>query len=208
MQNEQEITIKQLAKCFKPTIWDSTDKITNLSDATVGYYAYLMQEYLFEKDVFALPVLVLEGNGFDGKLKRGLHIRKPLELIESKMEDVKIAYIPTAMRNWKEMLDNYLSQEEKLIVEMGKDNYNLLIAKTQKAVDEPYVLHNYELFFSVVHKGIKHPVVLRNGYLLMCLKEAEIKSFEELDGCKAVMIFNSAVRNPHICSFVKFEKIK
>ena len=66
---------------------------------------------------------------------------------------------------------------------------------------------NFNLFFRLyINGGVGHPVVLRNGYLLKCLDDAGIKSFEEVEDCKAVVVYNHLPVNPEISAFVQFIK--
>ncbi len=161
IKNKQNISIQEIEKHYKPLIWESVDKITNLSDETVGYYAYLLQEELKKRDFLAISVLVSDYNG----VKNGVLISQPLEEIILPIKDISI-------------------------------NREIVMGQ----------LINFELFFMAYNGSHGHPVVLRNGYLLKCLKEAGITDFKELKQYEAVLIYNYAEVNPHLCSFVKFKK--
>jgi hypothetical protein len=69
------------------------------------------------------------------------------------------------------------------------------------------LLKNISLFFQVERNpGFMEPVIIRNGFLLKCLNEALIKSFDEIENYEAVFVFNRMNVNPSICAFVRFEK--
>ena len=205
MKNEKNITIQDLEKCYKPLVWDSCDKISNLSDETVGYYAYLLQEELNKRDLLAIGVLVSDNNG---GVKNGVLVSEPLQKITLPIVEPSITYKADEFNNAKSQLEHYNNpeQREKLIAEMGQENFDERIRQLEEASKTPMILHQFELFFRVWSGGVGSPIVLRNGYLLKCLNEAGIKTFEELDEYEAVLIYNRAKVNGHYCSFVKFEK--
>lgn len=199
MKNEKNITIADLEKCYQAVVWDSCDKITNLSDETVGYYAYKLQELLFRKSAYEINEALKDNS---------VLISKMLEQIVYPLDEPVITYKADEFNNAKIQLEHYNSpeQKEKLIAEIGQEKFDAQIARLEEVSKTPMILHQFELFFRVWHRGCGTPVVLRNGYLLKCLKDAGIKTFEELDEYEAVLIYNSANVNGHICSFVKFQK--
>jgi len=206
MKNEQKTTVKDLRKQYKPELWCSCSKITNLSDETVGYYAYLLQEELNKKDLLSISILMSEK---DGGLKKGILINKPLIQIIYPMVELKITYKADEWNRAKEYLEelekNPILKENK-ISELGEERFLEMIKKYEEDVKNPMILHQFDLFFRVWHNGCGIPVVLSNGYLLKCLNDAGINKFEELEEYNAVLIYNEAQVNAHICSFVKFEK--
>lgn len=164
MKNKKNITIEDVEKHYKPFVWDSCSEITNLSDETIGYYAYKLQEFLLKIDKY----FIIETLNNEDVL-----INRQLKKIVSSMENMEIKYEAIEFKS---------------------------------KIKKPVFLHKFELFFRVEALGFSLPVYLRNGYLLKCLKDAEIKTFEELENYKAIFIYNNAKTNPHICSFVKFKK--
>lgn len=187
MKNEKNITIADLEKHYQAVVWDSCDKITNLSDETVGYYAFKLQEVLLKKSDCQINE-VLKDNS--------VLISKMLEQIVCPLDEPVVTLNADEFNNAKSPMEHYSksAQKEKIITQL------------EEASKTPIILHQFELFFRVWHRGLGIPVVLRNGYLLKCLKDAGIKTFEELDEYEAVLIYNSANVNGHICSFVKFQK--
>jgi hypothetical protein len=202
MKNEKNITIQDLEKCYRAVVWDSCDKITNLSDGTVGYYAYKLQELLLKKSAYEVNEALKDNS---------VLISKMLEQIAFPMDELAITYKGDEWNMAKEYLDNLetnLEQKEKIKSNMGEEKFSEMISKYKESAKTPMILHQFELFFRIWHNGVGFPVVLRNGYLLKCLKDADIQFFEELDEYEAVLIYNSANVNGHICSFVKFQKKK
>jgi hypothetical protein len=200
MKNEKNITIADLEKCYQAVVWDSCDKISNLSDETVGYYAYKLQELLLRKSAYEINEALKDNS---------VLISKMLEQIVYPLDEPVITYKADEWNRAKEYLDNLEKnpeQKEKIKSEMGEEKFAEMISKYEEGVKTPMILHQFELFFRVWHGGCGMPVVLRNGYLLKCLKDAGIKTFEELDEYEAVLIYNRANINGHICSFVKFQK--
>jgi hypothetical protein len=43
----KNITLDFIRENYQPVIWDTCDRISNLSDQYVGYYAYMLQQELF-----------------------------------------------------------------------------------------------------------------------------------------------------------------
>ncbi len=201
MKNEKNITIEDLRFHYQPLIWDSVDHITNLSDETVGYYAYKLQEVLIANNLYnVLYNMVLKSSY--------VLVPIPLQLIVSSMDNLEVLYTRSEMNTAQRALDEYEQnpvKKEEVIAARGESWCNDYFNKLKEGAKTPFVLNNYELRFMIWHKGCGHTVVLRNGYLLKCLNNAEIKSFDELKNYNAVVVYNSANVNPHICSFVRFE---
>jgi hypothetical protein len=159
MINKKNTTIEDLRGAYQAVVWDSCDEITNLSDETVGYYAYLLQEALSKVDAYKV---------IESLKDKSVLISKTLEKVTYPMDELEII---------------------------------------QKTLDVPPIkMDCFELFFRVWHQGVGIPVIVRNGYLLKCLIDAGIQSFDELYKYNAVLIYNRANVNGDICSFVEFEK--
>lgn len=172
--NSAPTTIEHIAARYRPEIWDTFEQITNLSDETVGYYAYLLQEIL------------AEGGRISGDNN---------EAVLKEIQALK------ALENPEVLVTSPLTKHT-----CAMENITVSYKHNPPTQGLNMDLHLYDLFFTAWVNHVGHPVVLRNGYLLKCLNEAGIKTFEELENYNAVVIYNHAKVNPHICSFVKFEK--
>lgn len=177
MKNKQNITIEDIRKHYKPSLSDSCDQISNLSDQTLGYYAWFLQE----------------------KIQTFIYQKK------NEVDSDFFAPLLSSLRNANAqnseatLIDAPLTMESALIE-------NAQISYTHTQFNENIALHNFELSFEIPIGCVQYPIVLRNGYLFRCLEESLIQDFEEIDSCEATVIFHPANSNPHICAFVRFKK--
>lgn len=194
MKNEKNLTIEDLEKYYEAQYWDSCNITTNLSDENIGYYAFKLQELFLEKikNEYEYEINeILKDNS--------VLINNKLEKIVCPLDELVITYKSDEFPNLKNRIEHYNNPKQKEIL-ISK------IVQPKEVSKRTIKFHQFELFFRVWYKGCGFPVVLRNGYLLKCLKDAEIKTFEELDEYEAVLIYNNANVNANVCSFVKFKK--
>ncbi len=144
MINESHVTIDDLEKYFTPKIWDTYDKITNLSDETVGFYAYKLQELFIGQ----LSNLLIDDN---------VLVDNPLEKITYPMQDIKITY-------------NVLGETQGLALH----NFSLFFRIWHKGVGRPVILRNGYLLKCLKEAGIEKIEELNNYKAVLIYNNANV----------------------------------
>lgn len=199
MKNINNIQISDIEKYWRPEIWDGCDHETNLSDQHIGYYAYILQNRLLSRekdDLYRILQYKEICNGFLSEIHCDL---TDVEITEKTFtldfgEKEELAKMQSL--NKEELAEQYCSLEAA----------NKIIDRLKNCIENPRLEHNFEFSFMAWIGGVGHPIVIRNGYLLKCLGNAEIKSFDEIDKYKAHLIYNHLQVNAKPCAFVQFEK--